>query len=199
MFFLLHEAIEKRPYRSSSLARIHIHKFVSFALTEETTPTNQLRKEKKGEGSEAVAPQYTFYTGITRKGCMLSAATCSATCAFFASAACRISAGSLSRPRTTWWRWRVWSGAKVVEPRCRTRVSTCRVSVLSVAATCRLRRWRELRPVERQRWRKEGELRIGTYPAPARGSKHVREQVICVLRKMRQCNPRCVSRRPVGW
>jgi hypothetical protein len=52
------------------------------------------------------------------------------------------------------------------------------VWLLSVAAAGRLRRWRELRPVERQRWGKEGELRIETYPAAARGSKHVCEQVV---------------------
>jgi hypothetical protein len=150
-----------------------------------------------------VAPQYTLYTGITREdseGYVLSAATRRTTCAFFASTACPISAGSLSRPRATQWRWSVWRGTrKVVEPRCRARVSTCRVSLMSITAG-RLRRWRELRPVERQRWRKEGELRmIETYPAAARGSKHVREQVIGARHKMGQCNPRWMSRRPVGW
>jgi hypothetical protein len=72
------------------------------------------------------------------------------------------------------------------------------MSLLSVAAG-RLRRWRELRPFERQRWRKEVELRIETYPAATRGSKHVREQVIRARPEMGQCNPRRVSRRPVRW
>jgi len=49
--------------------------------------------------------------------------------------------------------------------------------LLSVAAG-RLRRWRELRPFERQRWRKEFELHIVTYPATTRGSKYVREEII---------------------
>ncbi len=57
---------------------------------------------------------------------MLSAPTRSATCAFFASAAFRISAGSPSRPRAT---WSVWRGArKVVEPGRRARVA-CTVSL----------------------------------------------------------------------
>ena len=68
--------------------------------------------------------------------------------------------------------------------------------LLSIAAG-RLRRWRELRPFERQRWRKEVELRIETYPAAARGSKHVCEQILRVRPEMGQCNPRRVSRRPV--
>jgi hypothetical protein len=59
------------------------------------------------------------------------------------------------------------------------------VPLLSVAAATRLRRWRELRPVERQRWRKEVELRIETYPATARGTKHIREQVIDARPKKR--------------
>lgn len=72
--------------------------------------------------------------------------------------------------------------------------------MMSIAAT-RLRRWRELRPVERQRWCEEAELQIGTYPAPTRGSKHVREQILGARPEMGLCDPwwMWMSRRSIGW
>jgi hypothetical protein len=74
------------------------------------------------------------------------------------------------------------------------------MSRLPISASCRLRRWRELRPFERQRWRSnEVELRIWTYPASARGSKHVREQVISARTKMGLCDPWWMSRRTIRW
>ena len=152
------------------------------------------------------ALQYNISRGRGRgaTGHMLStpAPASGITCMPFTRVTTRISAGSFPCPRATWSVGRCTR--QKVEPRRRARVTTSnrgsRMSLLPRSATCGLRRRRELRPFEHQRWRsKEVELRIETYPASARGSKHICEQVIGARSKMGLCDPWWMPRRPIRW